>query len=73
MIDVSLLMHKPGKPLSTRIQDWLVERLRRHEKIGSLIFRAGVALSMKHLMSHDLTESESHFMLSGSSEVFCDT
>lgn len=48
--DVFLRMHKTGKPLSTWVPDWLVERLRRREKIyGSLIFRCGVTLNMKQL------------------------
>lgn len=48
--DVFLRMHKTGKPLSTWIPDWLVERLRRRERIyGSLVFRCGVTLNMKQL------------------------
>lgn len=48
--DVFLRMHKTGKPLSTWVPDWLVERLRRRERIfGSLIFRCGVTLNMKQL------------------------
>jgi integrase len=48
--DVFLRMHKTGKPLSTWVPDWLVEPLRKRERIyGSLIFRCGVTLNMKQL------------------------
>lgn len=48
--DVFLRMHKTGKPLSTWVPDWLVERLWKREKTyGSLIFRCGVTLNMKQL------------------------
>jgi hypothetical protein len=40
--DILIRIHKTGKELFTWIQDWLVERLRAHEKQqGPLIFEDG--------------------------------